>query len=251
MTCLVGRLQALCHVPMHIKTRHSHPIKENDTANTRIASTKGRKMGLHLVDRSERPHLNARPKFLKRVLPLAVVISALVLFSLCVLTYIYYKRLVNGIAEKTQQNIELQLSNMRRVIKLLDPDHSIEDDTEVVDVPYFELDTLIDATQDFSEKNKLGQGGFWPVYKAWSLWTKQKPQVLKCIIIGLLCVQAQPDDGPSMANVIVMIGGEIYTLPTPEEPTVISGRDHATPSSSGLAKPSEIRKPKTCWKLLN
>ncbi|KAI3780799.1 hypothetical protein L2E82_10790 [Cichorium intybus] len=176
----------------------------------------------------------------------------LVLLSLGVLTYICYKRLVNRVAGNTQQSIELQSSNMRRVIELLDPDHSIEDDTEGVDVPYFELDTLIAATQDFSEKNKLGQGGFGPVYKAWSLWTEQKPQelmdqtlmescnpdeVLKCIIIGLLCVQAQPDDRPSMENVIVMLGGEIYTLPTPKEPTVISGRDHATPSSSGLAKP--------------
>ncbi|KAI3515342.1 hypothetical protein L1887_14208 [Cichorium endivia] len=198
------------------------------------------------------PHVNARSKFLKRILPLVAVISALVLLSLGVLTYIYYKRLVNRIAENTQQSIELQSSNTRRVIELLDPDHSIEDDTEGVDVPYFELDTLIAATQDFSEKNKLGQGGFGPVYKAWSLWTEQKPQelmdqtlmescnpdeVLKCIIIGLLCVQAQPDDRPSMENVIVMLGGEIYTLPTPKEPTVISGRDHATPSSSGLAKP--------------
>ncbi|KAI3691283.1 hypothetical protein L2E82_49567 [Cichorium intybus] len=134
------------------------------------------------------PHVNARSIFLKRVLPLAVVISALVLFSLCILTYIYYKRLVNGIAEKTQQNIELQSSNMRRVIELLDPDHSIEDDTEGVDVPYFELDnTLIAATQDFSEKNKLGSNLSSSIGKAsrrtrnygeeaWSLWTEQKPQ---------------------------------------------------------------------------
>ena len=53
----------------------------------------------------------------------------------------------------------------RRIKELLDLDHSNEDEREGIDVPYFELESIIAATDDFSEKNKLGQGGFGPVYK--------------------------------------------------------------------------------------
>ena len=34
-----------------------------------------------------------------------------------------------------------------------------------VDVTFFELSTLLAATDNFSTSNKLGQGGFGPVYK--------------------------------------------------------------------------------------
>ncbi|KAG9452820.1 hypothetical protein H6P81_005724 [Aristolochia fimbriata] len=38
-------------------------------------------------------------------------------------------------------------------------------ETEELDIPFFELETVAAATGDFSETNKLGQGGFGPVYK--------------------------------------------------------------------------------------
>lgn len=34
-----------------------------------------------------------------------------------------------------------------------------------IDVTFFELSTVVAATEDFSANNKLGQGGFGPVYK--------------------------------------------------------------------------------------
>ncbi|KAG5594390.1 hypothetical protein H5410_035622 [Solanum commersonii] len=40
-----------------------------------------------------------------------------------------------------------------------------ENSDEVVDVPYFHLETILAATDNFSNANKLGQGGFGPVYK--------------------------------------------------------------------------------------
>lgn len=33
------------------------------------------------------------------------------------------------------------------------------------ELPYFDLVTLCEATKNFSNSNKLGQGGFGPVYK--------------------------------------------------------------------------------------
>ena len=36
---------------------------------------------------------------------------------------------------------------------------------EHLDLPLFDLDTLLNATNNFSSNNKLGEGGFGPVYK--------------------------------------------------------------------------------------
>ncbi|WMV36909.1 hypothetical protein MTR67_030294 [Solanum verrucosum] len=40
-----------------------------------------------------------------------------------------------------------------------------ENSDEAIDVPYFHLETILAATDNFSNANKLGQGGFDPVYK--------------------------------------------------------------------------------------
>ncbi|KAK1325177.1 Cysteine-rich receptor-like protein kinase 25 [Acorus calamus] len=45
-------------------------------------------------------------------------------------------------------------------------------DTEITNSLLFDFDTLRVATDDFSNSNKLGEGGFGPVYKAWRHWTK-------------------------------------------------------------------------------
>ncbi|KAK9065158.1 hypothetical protein SSX86_016541 [Deinandra increscens subsp. villosa] len=86
---------------------------------------------------------------------------------------------------------------------------------------------------------------------AWSLWTEDRPfdlldhilqksygssEVLKCIIVGLLCVQGDPDDRPTMTNVVMMLGGDMATLPTPKEPAFISRREQAISSSSSSSK---------------
>lgn len=40
-----------------------------------------------------------------------------------------------------------------------------EDDTKGIEVPFFDLESVLAATDYFSSTNKLGQGGFGPVYK--------------------------------------------------------------------------------------
>ena len=40
-----------------------------------------------------------------------------------------------------------------------------EEDEENVDAPFFDTESIIAATRDFSDANKLGQGGYGPVYK--------------------------------------------------------------------------------------
>ncbi|GLU23237.1 hypothetical protein SLE2022_392600 [Rubroshorea leprosula] len=80
---------------------------------------------------------------------------------------------------------------------------------------------------------------------AWKLWSQGQemqlidPQlvqscveseVLKCVHIGLLCVQKDPVDRPTMSSVILMLGSETITLPKPTEPAFFVGRIAAEPA---------------------
>ncbi|XP_020222262.1 G-type lectin S-receptor-like serine/threonine-protein kinase At4g27290 [Cajanus cajan] len=85
---------------------------------------------------------------------------------------------------------------------------------------------------------KKNRGIFFPDHgfnllgHAWRLWKKGTPmelidatlgdtfnisEVLRCIHVGLLCVQLHPEDRPNMASVIFMLSSE-NTLPQPKEP---------------------------------
>ena len=41
----------------------------------------------------------------------------------------------------------------------------IDEDNKETELAMFDLATIADATDNFSSKNKLGEGGFGPVYK--------------------------------------------------------------------------------------
>lgn len=50
-------------------------------------------------------------------------------------------------------------------------------------------------------------------------------EVLKCIHIGLLCVQEDPVDSPTMLSVVFMLASDdTITLPHPSEPAFSVGR---------------------------
>ncbi|KAM1278401.1 hypothetical protein ACFX2J_030426 [Malus domestica] len=70
------------------------------------------------------------------------------------------------------------------------------------------------------------------VLELWRLWNEEKPlelidtclgssgtisEVLRCINIGLLCAQHHPDDRPSMADVVIMLGSQT-ALARPKQP---------------------------------
>ncbi|XP_012830070.1 PREDICTED: G-type lectin S-receptor-like serine/threonine-protein kinase At4g03230 isoform X1 [Erythranthe guttata] len=91
---------------------------------------------------------------------------------------------------------------------------------------------------------------------AWGLWIENKAielvdpvvvesceecEVMKCINVGLLCVQEDPNDRPSMSTVVVMIGSENTTsLPNPTKPAFVVRRHHSSTSSSTSTKPATI-----------
>lgn len=55
---------------------------------------------------------------------------------------------------------------------------------------------------------------------------------MRCIQVGLLCVQEQAEDRPNMATVVLMLGSESATLPQPKHPGFCLGRRPADMESS-------------------
>ncbi|OVA04103.1 Protein kinase domain [Macleaya cordata] len=43
-------------------------------------------------------------------------------------------------------------------------------------------------------------------------------EVLRCIHVGLLCVQQRPENRPTMSSVVLMLGSDTATLPQPKQP---------------------------------
>ncbi|KAL5861255.1 hypothetical protein ACOSQ4_002551 [Xanthoceras sorbifolium] len=93
---------------------------------------------------------------------------------------------------------------------------------------------------------------------AWRLWQEDKVldmmdrklsagsktktnEILKCINVGLLCVQEDPDDRPTMSDVITMLSSVSAALSTPKRPAFIVSRGFnymAPSSSSSKAEPN-------------
>ncbi|MFQ6629408.1 hypothetical protein Gotur_007720 [Gossypium turneri] len=48
-------------------------------------------------------------------------------------------------------------------------------------------------------------------------------EVIRCIQIGLLCVQQNPKSRPTMARIIPMLSSSAITLPAPQQPAFIFG----------------------------
>ncbi|PON79929.1 Mitogen-activated protein kinase kinase kinase [Trema orientale] len=84
---------------------------------------------------------------------------------------------------------------------------------------------------------------------AWKLWNEGRPieladallenvpasEVLRCIQVGLLCVQKRPEERPLMSSVLYMLDSDNASLPQPKQPGFYVERVHKeTDSSSSL-----------------
>ncbi|KAJ0983527.1 hypothetical protein J5N97_011782 [Dioscorea zingiberensis] len=94
-----------------------------------------------------------------------------------------------------------------------------------LELPLLDFGTIVSATENFSADNKLGEGGFGPVYKVNQKeegmefmeggnslqmvdesmgYSYPMNEVMSCIKVGLLCVQNHPEDRPLMPSVLVI-----------------------------------------------
>ncbi|KAK1404514.1 G-type lectin S-receptor-like serine/threonine-protein kinase [Heracleum sosnowskyi] len=64
---------------------------------------------------------------------------------------------------KMKKNLRLKRS--KGILKSNSKEHSNRSQKEDLDLPYFCLSALVQATNNFSGRNKIGQGGFGPVFK--------------------------------------------------------------------------------------
>jgi hypothetical protein len=89
----------------------------------------------------------------------------------------------------------------------------------------------------------------------WRLWGENKvldlidptlhevcnaDQFVKCVHIGLLCVQDDPNDRPAISNVITMLDSDTGALPTPKQPAYVSGLCSTVSSSRIMETYTEL-----------
>ncbi|KAK4713233.1 hypothetical protein R3W88_019140 [Solanum pinnatisectum] len=91
-------------------------------------------------------------------------LSALMFLLIGSISYIYYRRRMAKRADRSKGTQGAHISHWHKAEgeakELMN-----ENSDEAIDVPYFHLETILAATDNFSTANKLGQGGFGPVYK--------------------------------------------------------------------------------------
>lgn len=63
-------------------------------------------------------------------------------------------------------------------------------------------------------------------------------EVLRCLQVGLLCVQERAEDRPTMSNVGFMLGSENPTLPQPKHPGYCTGRNEPETDSASSKQES-------------
>ncbi|KAJ0018668.1 hypothetical protein Pint_11537 [Pistacia integerrima] len=95
------------------------------------------------------------------------------------------------------------------------------------------------ATKDFNPPNKLSEGGFRLVYKAWShhesneslglidpkLTEFNEIEALRVIAVALLCTQASPALRPAMSHLLSMLAGDIEVGTVTSKPSYWNFKD--------------------------
>ncbi|KAF8040361.1 hypothetical protein BT93_B2556 [Corymbia citriodora subsp. variegata] len=107
----------------------------------------------------------------QKVKPVYIVALASAAIVILVIGGLFYMRRQHGSTqgskESTQENPDFRLYDSEKRIKMWMDSHQFkEDDKKGIDVPFFDLEIILQATNNFSDENKLGKGGFGPVYKA-------------------------------------------------------------------------------------
>ncbi|XP_035551188.1 G-type lectin S-receptor-like serine/threonine-protein kinase At4g03230 isoform X3 [Juglans regia] len=148
-----GKLRCLCHPNFRWDGSNLNCTKEGDFPTSSEEPSK--------EPSKDQPSTRKIPLLLIVVLPLACV-TALA----CIIIFMYIRKMAKRqevIREKRKQALHA-LDSEKHVKDLIDSVGSIEEDGQGIEVPFFDLDCILAATNNFSDANRLGQGGYGPVY---------------------------------------------------------------------------------------
>ncbi|KAE8668167.1 G-type lectin S-receptor-like serine/threonine-protein kinase [Hibiscus syriacus] len=115
--------------------------------------------------RKKRYKSSTRKMALSLILVIACISVVVLIVVSGAIVYVYLKRkkLTKG---EALRNSALHLYGSERHVKdLIDSGRFKDDDTGGIEVPFFHLESILAATKNFSNANKLGRGGFGSVYK--------------------------------------------------------------------------------------
>ncbi|XP_019054722.1 PREDICTED: G-type lectin S-receptor-like serine/threonine-protein kinase At4g03230 [Nelumbo nucifera] len=117
------------------------------------------------VNKTEQAHSSRKPLPTKIIVPIAVAFGSFcTAFTICRLRKWLAKRKARR--ENIQKHPVAHLDeNGDHPGDILDLDKFREDKQKGIDVPFFNFKSIAAATENFSDSNKLGQGGFGSVYK--------------------------------------------------------------------------------------
>ncbi|XP_060190372.1 uncharacterized protein LOC132619497 [Lycium barbarum] len=96
------------------------------------------------------------------VIPITLILGVIILCGTCYIIYL------NRRAARSKEAQDIVLGKPMEYLRhrdSSDEDLITEDDKKRIDVPFFSLNSILVATENFSNATKLGRGGFGPVYE--------------------------------------------------------------------------------------